>query len=106
MIEIKGTDVYCPKGNTVTLQFRACFDNGTDYVFENGDVMIFRLKNTKNSVEDIITKSAVLVAGDTCQEFVLTCDDTDLERDNYYYTVDLVRDNIINTIVSAKLVIV
>lgn len=106
MIEIKGTDVYCPKGNTITLQFRAGLDDGTYYVFKAGDVMIFRLKNTKNSVEDIITRSTALTEGETCQEFVLECDDTDLARDNYYYTVDLVRDNIINTIVSAKFVIV
>lgn len=106
MIEIKGTDVYCPKGNTITLQFSASLDDGTYYVFKAGDVMKFRLKNTKNSVEDIITKSSVLTEGETSQEFVLECDDTDLARDNYHYTVDLIRDNIINTIVSAKFIVV
>lgn len=106
MIEIKGTDVYCPKGNTITMQFNASLDDGTDYVFKAGDAMIFRLKNTRNSVEDITTKSTVLVKGDTCQEFVIECDETDLARDNYYYTVDLIRGNTINTIVSAKFVIV
>lgn len=106
MIEIKGTDVYCPKGNTVTLRFKATLDDGTDYIFENGDVMIFRLKNTKNSVEDMIAISVNLTEGDTCQEFILSSNDTDFARDNYYYTVDIIRDNIISTIVSAKFVIV
>lgn len=102
MIEIKGTDVYCPKGNTITLQFKATLDDGTDYIFENGDVMVFRLKNTKNSVKDIITKSVNLIAGEIYQKFIFTSDETDLARDNYYYTVDIIRDNAVNTIVSAK----
>ena len=102
MIEIKGTDVYCTKGNTITLQFKATLDDGTDYIFENGDVMVFRLKNTKNSVIDIITKSVNLIAGEIYQKFILTSDETDLARDNYYYTVDIIRDNAVNTIVSAK----
>lgn len=106
MIEIKGTDVYCPKGNTITLRFKATLDDGTDYIFKDGDVMVFKLKNTKNSVDDIIAISVDLTEGDIYQEFVLTSDDTNLARDSYYYTVDIIRDNIISTIVGAKFVIV
>ena len=102
MIEIKGTDVYCPKGNTITLQFKATLDDGTDYIFEHGDVMEFRLKNTKNSVKAIITKTVNLIAGEIYQKFILTSDETDLSRDNFYYTVDIIRDYAVNTIVSAK----
>ena len=105
MIEIKGSDVYCPKHNTITLRFKIKYRNGKDYVFEKGDIMKFRLKNTKNNFKDIITKSADLVAGDTCQEFILSCDDTNIARDCYHYEVDLIRDNLIHTVISAKLII-
>ena len=106
MIEIKGSDVYCPKHNTITLRFKISYSNGADYIFEVGDKMTFRLKNTKNSAKDIITKSADLVAKDTCQEFILTANDTNIARDHYHYEVDLIRDTLIHTVISGKLVII
>ena len=105
MIEIKGSDVYCPKNNTITLRFKISYSNGADYIFEAGDKLTFRLKITKNSTKDIITKTALLVAGDTCQEFILTASDTNIARDHYYYEVDLIRDTLIHTVISGKLVI-
>lgn len=106
MIEIKGSDVYCPKHNTITLRFKINYSNGKDYVFENGDKMTFRLKSTKNSTKDIIVKSADLVKGDTCQEFMLTASDTNIARDHYHYQVDLIRDSLIHTVISAKFIVV
>ena len=105
MIEIKGSDVYCPKHNTITLRFKIRYSNGIDYVFENGGKMTFRLKHTKNSSKDIITKSVNLVKGDICQEFMLTSKDTDIARDCYYYETDLIRDTLVHTVIVGKLII-
>ena len=91
MLRIDNQDISLTRGDTAYLQFIPQVEGENhkriDYVLNDGDTVIFRLKSTKS----IFEKDCVIDLAENTSILVLVPDDTiNLDFATYYYEVELV----------------
>lgn len=84
MLKVEGSDIYLTRGDSAYLVIDITLQDGSKYISEPGDVLVFNIKRTYDSEEYILQK--------TVEDFIVNIEpeDTDsISYGTYWYDVEL-----------------
>jgi len=90
MLIIKGQEIYLTRGDTAEISFTATNEDGTDYEFQSGDIVYFRM--ALKAGEDVaVEKECVIDVENNKAVLILEPEDTaECKFKVYRYEVELI----------------